>query len=233
MSARYAVYFSPRADEGLAVFARAWLGRDPERDRDVAQIVPDGLSQTALAEITAEPRRYGFHGTLKAPFALARGATADALLTFAADFARRRAPFTIPHLDLALLDGFLALVPAQQVPELDQLAADCVREFDLFRAPLDEADLARRRQAGLTARQEAALVRWGYPYVLEDFRFHLTLTGRLDEPERGRIRDILMRLMAPYLEVPLQVRDLVVFAQDDRAAPFRILARFSLAGGQR
>jgi len=41
------------------------------------------------------------------------------------------------------------------------------------------AELPCRRQAVLSPAQDALLVRWGYPYVMEYFRFHCSLTGSL------------------------------------------------------
>jgi putative phosphonate metabolism protein len=223
---RYALYYAPRPDEDLAAFARAWLGRDPEADVAVPQPIVAGVAPLQLATLTAEPRRYGFHGTLKPPFALASGVTVEALLAFAADFARRQATLTIDAVDLALLDGFIALVPRLAPPALDALAAECVRAFDAFRAAPDETELARRRSNGLSARQDALLVRWGYPYVMEEFRFHLTLTGRLSEAERTGVWSALSQMTEPLRRLPVPVRDLVVFAQDDREHPFRVLSRF-------
>ncbi|HEX9463788.1 MAG TPA: DUF1045 domain-containing protein [Alphaproteobacteria bacterium] len=222
---RYALYYAPRPDEALARFAASWLGRDPERDGAVVQPLVGGLASARLAEITAEPRRYGFHGTLKPPFDLAPSATLERLLADAAAFASQRRPIELPRLTLKAIGGFLALVPDHH-PALDALAADCVSDFDAFRAPPDPADVARRRQAGLSARQDELLARWGYPYVMDEFRFHLTLTGSLEAPERAVVERVLEPLVAPFSAAPLPVRDLVLFVQDSRDRPFRILARF-------
>ncbi|HET6522220.1 MAG TPA: DUF1045 domain-containing protein, partial [Geminicoccaceae bacterium] len=177
---RYAIYFAPAPDDPLGAFGNRWLGRDPWTGECLPQPRIPGLAPERLHAITASPRRYGFHGTLKPPFALAPGATPADLDMAARTFAAARRPVEVP-LALRSLSGFLALVPAEPVPALDALAADCVRAFDSFRAPSDAAELSRRRAAGLTARQDALLLAWGYPYVFEEFRFHLTLTERLGE----------------------------------------------------
>jgi putative phosphonate metabolism protein len=228
---RYAIYYAPRPDEDLAIFAASWLGRDPETGRERDQPHIAGLPPSQLTALTADPRRYGFHGTLKPPFALAAGATEDALLALAANFARHHAPFTIPGLKLALLGDFIALVPRDRAPALDELAAECVRAFDPFRAAAAAEELARRRQADLTERQDQMLVRWGYPYVLDEFRFHLTLTGRLSEPDRETVWPMLDRLTEKLCGIPIPVRDLVVFAQQSDAEPFYVAARFRLGTG--
>lgn len=130
---------------------------------------------------------------------------------------------------LARLGGFIALVPEQPSAGLGELAADCVRAFDPFRMPADAAELARRRAGGLTPRQDALLAQWGYPYVMDEFRFHLTLTGKLAEPLRERVWQALVPLTAPLCTAPVVVRDVVVFRQAEREAPFHVLARYPLS----
>jgi putative phosphonate metabolism protein len=227
---RYALYYAPRSEETLARFGRDWLGRDPEEGRPCSAPELPGISPERLRDITAEARHYGFHGTLKPPFRLAEGRSEAELLAAVADFAAICRPVAIPGLELASLDGFLALLPRGAIAALATLAADCVTRFDPFRAPPDSAELDRRRRAGLSPRQEQLLVRWGYPYVLEEFRFHLTLTARIDAAERDVVRQALIPLCATFADAPLPVRDLTVFHQDAASRPFRLRARFAFAG---
>jgi putative phosphonate metabolism protein len=234
LSQRYALYYAPRPGEGLAIAARQWLGRDPETGQTRALQPVAGVAFDRLTEITAEPRLYGFHGTLKAPIALADGVSESDFLAVVGRFAAGERSFAVPALELAELSGFLALVPAARCPELQDLADRCVVEFDEFRQPAGEAELARRRAAGLTPRQDELLVRWGYPYVLEHWRFHLTLTGRLtDQAERATLAALLGQRFASFLDRPLPVRDLCVFRQPGPGRPFVMLARFRLGGGRR
>jgi len=221
---RYALYYAPRPDEEIARFAAKWLGRDPESGRVLDQPAVAGLSRERLAEITADPRRYGFHGTLKPPFELLPSVALAEMLARAAEFAANRPAVALRGLALKSIDGFLALVP-QATADIDALAADCVREFDRYRAPPNPAELARRRAAGLTARQDELLGRWGYPYVMEEFRFHLTLTGRLAAEERTLVQTALAPLVASFAVAQTAISDLCIFVQDDREQPFRVLAR--------
>ena len=182
-----ALYYATAAGDGLAVTASQWLGRDPETGQARALRPCRALPMDRLVEITAEPRLYGFHGTLKAPDRAAPTAPPSAICsTRSAGFAAgRRAPSRCRALRTRLsCRASCALVPAARRAELQDLADRCVVEFDEFRQPADEAELARRRAAGLSPRQDELLVRWGYPYVLEQWRFHLTLTGRLARRRR-------------------------------------------------
>ena len=228
MDTRYAIYFAPRPSSPLKRFADAWLGRDPDRDERVSQPVVEGLPPERLHELTAGPRHYGFHATLKAPFTPVEGLEASALLGDVEAFAASRRPIRV-RLEVGELEGFLALVPAEPAPALDRLAADCVREFDRHRAPPDDADRKGRDQGQLSEAERQHLERWGYPYVLDRFRFHMTLTGPDDEPERGRIKAMLQGALAPHLAEPVAVDNLALFTQTHRVAPFRVVARFPLA----
>jgi putative phosphonate metabolism protein len=228
-AARYALYAVPPADHPLWSGAADWLGRDPEAAVNRMTALPDWLGTARWREITAEPRLYGFHGTLKPPFALAadrRVGDLDAALADFAGGAPQPAPATLV---VAPLSGFLALVPHGPAPALTALADRCVEHFDAFRAPPGEAELARRRRAGLTATQEAHLRRWGYPYVFDQFRYHMTLTGRLADPERERVRHWLAGRFAPAIAAPVPL-DLALFEQPGRDRPFRLVRRYPLDG---
>ena len=234
MNQRYAFYYAPRPEDGLAVAASQWLGWNPETGQARAMPRVSGIDAGRLVEVTAEPRLYGFHGTLKAPIALADEVSERELLDAVGHFAATRRAFAVPAMVLAELSGFLALVPAARCIELQDLADNCVVEFDGFRRPADEAELARRRAAGLSPRQDELLMRWGYPYVLEEWRFHLTLTGRIaDAAERSAISAILRQRFAGFIDRPLSVADLCVFRQPAPGRPFTVMARFRLGGGRR
>ncbi len=228
MSARYAIYLAPAADTGLWQRACRWLGRDAAKDADLAFAGPAGLDPARAAAITAEARHYGFHATIKAPFRLSDGTTPKALCDAADLFARERRAFPL-KLQLSSLGSFLALVETQPGDAIAALHAEALAAFEPFRAPLGEADRARRLAAGLTARQEDHLAQWGYPYVLSDFRLHFTLTGRLSPEERASLAPLLAAHFAGELAVPMPVDAICVFEQPLAGAPFRILYRAPFA----
>ncbi|MFZ5720695.1 MAG: DUF1045 domain-containing protein [Pseudomonadota bacterium] len=228
MSARYAIYYAPPADSVLWAKASAWLGRDAASGAELPRPVPAGLEDLDLAALTADPRHYGFHATLKAPFALAPRANADGLLAAAAAFAARMRAFEAP-IAPAALGRFLAFRLQAGEAEMQALHAACVQDFEPFRAPLSPADLDRRRRVPLTPEQDARLVAWGYPYVFEDFRFHMTLTGAIaDEALRDRVLAALQNHFATETG-PHRFDAISVFRQTTREAPFEVLERFPFA----
>ncbi|MFE0753724.1 DUF1045 domain-containing protein [Inquilinus sp. NPDC058860] len=231
MTRRYAIYFAPPPESALAELGAELLGRDPETGEPRPQPRFDGIGLDRFHAITADPRHYGFHATLKAPFALAEDVSGDALHAAAEAFAAGRAPATGPALTLASIGGFLALVPSADAPEVHALADACVEAFDQFRAPLTAAELERRRQSPLTPAQDRHLERWGYPYVFDEFRFHMTLTARLtDTAEHEQVRAALAERTVPVCIDPLRIDAIAVYEQDDRQSPFRITGRYPLTG---
>lgn len=226
MAPRFALYAAPAADHPLHEIAARWLGWDPETGAAYPAAPAAGLEAGRIAALTADPRKYGFHGTLKPPFSLAEGCDEGQLIMALEQFAAARRPLRFA-LTPAALGSFLALRPEKPAAELDALAADCVRDFDRFRAPASEQELARRRAAGLTERQEQYLRAWGYPYVLDEFRMHFTLTGRIeDEGERQAVLQHLTELTAPALRKEFVLEEICLFVQGEPAANFRIAGRY-------
>lgn len=225
---RYAIYFAPPRAHPLWQAGCAFLGRDPETGEALAQPVLAGIAPDRFHSITAEARRYGWHATLKPPFRLAEGMTPAGLHAALERFARARQRFVMPRLRLASLSGFLAVVPEARHEALHALADDCVRALDAFRRPASETELARRRRAGLDAAGEANLAAWGYPYVMGLFRFHMTLTERLDDPEREAIASALTPHLAAALAAPPPDASISLYGEEVPGAPFRLLRRYAL-----
>jgi putative phosphonate metabolism protein len=220
---RHAIYYAPPPGSTLHRLGSAWLGRDAVSDEPVRQPVIEGLH-----EVTAEPARYGFHATLKAPFALNAGMKRVELGDAVALIAAQMETVTIHSLELREIDGFLALVPDWQDRVLSFLGEMCVCGLDSFRAKPSDEELARRRATNLTTRQEQHLMKWGYPYVLDEFRFHMSLTQRLPDRDRKTFMKAAQVHFAPVLGQPIEVDALTVFAETRPERNFVIEERFPL-----
>lgn len=223
--ARVAVYYAPLPDDPLTAAAACWLGRDPVTNAPVRQ--PD---LRGIEELTADPRGYGFHATLKPPMRLAEGRSWEAFLGSAEALAARSAPFDLPPMAVSDVHGFLALRETVPSAPLQAMADACVSDLDGFRAPPAEAELARRRRSGLTAEQDAMLVRWGYPYVFSTWFFHMTLTRRLSAEEKAVYQPAAEVHFAAALAVPRRVVDICLYTQTGAGAPFVIAERLPLGG---
>jgi len=225
---RYAIYFAAGSDSPLSRFGAELLGYDAYTGNELP-LPHDALHAAPdWRDISADPRKYGFHATLKAPIALASGRTEAELMAACAAFAGKARPLPVIRPIVDAISGFIAVIPAEPVEALQRLAADCVRDFDSFRAPLSAEDRARRRPEKLSERQRDHLDRWGYPYVMEEFRFHMTLTGRLDAERRGPILEMLRTRFAALGIETIEIDRIALFRQDDANARFRVVGEWEL-----
>lgn len=223
---RYAVYHTPQG--ALGRFGADWLGWDVESGRPTTPPDIEGLP-APWNDITGTPRKYGFHATIKPPFHLAEGWTETDLLTAFTTQCDLAAPVTLDGLELAQLGRFLALVPTGDTGPLNRLAADTVRTLDPFRAALTDADLARRRASGLTPEQDALLLHWGYPYVMDQFRCHYTLSGKLPKAQARQLHATLDPLVTPLIPRPFRIDTLSLCAEDAQGR-FHLVHRATLSG---
>lgn len=203
MTARHAIYFAPARDSLLWQRAQDWLNQ------------PD------LAPLTVSARKYGFHATIKAPMTLALDlAELDAALS---SFADEHGPVVLSGLAPRLIEGFLALTTVPQPGLLTAFATEVVEAFEPFRAPLSESEVARRLKATLSARQIELVHAYGYPYVLEQFLFHMTLTDRLPAELQAPVVERAASWFAPALLEPVVLDRLVVFEEPEPGAAFERL----------
>ena len=224
---RYAIYFAPEPGSPLDVFGRNWLGRDHAGGAAEARFSVPGVTPRRLSKFTEGPRHYGMHCTLKPPFALRETCSPEGLLATAKLVAQGLAPIVIPPLELDIVGKFIALTPTTSSVALETLASVCVRTFEAFRQPLTVEQEKHYQLNRLTVHQEQMLEHWGYPYVMEEFRFHITLTEPLpDDRERNVVMAALSEFAAPILGRPIPLRELCVFRETDPAEPMSILARF-------
>jgi putative phosphonate metabolism protein len=225
---RYAIYYASAPGSALDRFGAELLGYDarsgvdPPFPDDVLRAAPDWHA------LTQDPRKYGFHATLKAPFALAQSKTEAGLVAACADFADRPRSAAIITPVVGSISGFIAVIPKERSDDLERFAADCVSAFDAFRAPLTSEDRARRNPQRLTPRQSEYLDRWGYPYVMDEFRFHMTLTGRLEQARREAVLAMLRDHFAMIGLERLAIDRIAVFCQNHSHSRFRILKEWKL-----
>lgn len=228
MTARYAIYFTLPPDTALGRLGASILGYDCASGAEVTHMPIPGIAPDALAALSAEPRRYGFHATLAAPFRLGQASEGE-LRDAAAVFATTRGPVPLGLLQVTRLGSFIALCPARKQPGIAALESACVQTFHRFRAPLTPAERERRLKARLTPHQIALMDQWGYPYVLDQFRLHMTLTGPLPAGQIDAVLQCMTQAYAPLADVPVTIDAISVVRQDGSDARFRVIERFALS----
>lgn len=221
---RYAVYFTPQGE--WARRGAAWLGWDSISG---CRVPHPKLDVTGLEQVTRTPRKYGLHGTIMAPFSLADGVSPSALGHSFEQLCARMSSAKVDGLRLSMLHGFAALVPMDDQAPLRELAADVVRGLSPLRAPPSLAELERRRRARLSPAQEHNLTTWGYPYVMDDFNFHITLTERLKQDQSLGVLTALAPYLAPHLPTPFEIADLSLMGEDAEGR-FHQISRRTLGG---
>jgi hypothetical protein len=224
MFERYAIFYTPTGP--LADFGAHWMGWDSAHGRSVVQPEIAGID---VPTITQTARKYGLHGTLKAPFKLAEGCDLAQLQDVATTFATGQPAFEIGALTLRHDSGFVALRPRSQQIGLRDFAAVAVKAFDGFRAALTDVDIARRREANLTARQDQQMLDWGYPFIFDDFHFHLTLSGLMEAGEAAQVIDALSPRLESIVPTPFVIDGITLMGQDDRGM-FHQIHRYTLTG---
>ncbi|WP_164516632.1 DUF1045 domain-containing protein [Minwuia thermotolerans] len=232
--ARYAIYFVPEHGSMLARRGASWLGRNAVTGEAVEQHRPGGIDPATFAEKTESARRYGFHATLKAPMRLTPGVSERPFRAAVAEYAARVRPFDLGPLSPKWIGAFLALTPDSADPEhmraLKDWAFGVVRGLEPFRAPMPGEEFERRAR-GLDDRQRQLLERWGYPYVCDEFRFHMTLSAPVPEAERSAWRAAADRWFAPALAQDVVIDAISIAVERDPPGPFVELARYPLGDG--
>ncbi|MEB3047647.1 DUF1045 domain-containing protein [Rhizobium mulingense] len=219
---RYAICFTPPASDPLSLVAANWLGRNVFSGDMLEPPAVRGLGLHEIAFHTAVPRRYGFHGVLKAPFHLSGDMSEPQLLRDLMRFTGTFAPFQISRLEIARLGSFYSLMPSAPCEQIQYLASAIVQEFDRYRAPLSEADIERSDPDGLSAAQFANLHRWGNPYVMDEFRFHMPVTGSINAIDMPRIEPALRTIFEPVLKEPVMVSNVALMIEEGTGGPFRV-----------
>jgi putative phosphonate metabolism protein len=225
---RYAIYFVPPAHSMLYRFGASLLGYDalsgaPLPFADGIEVQIDGWK-----EMTIDPRKYGFHATLKAPMSLIDGRSETELMATVEKFARAHRAIPVIAPVVRAIGNFIAIVPDAPSPALQTLVDDCVTAFDSFRAPLTMEDRRRRNVLALTERQLAYLDRWGYPYVFEEYRFHMTFTGSIASERRASVLNVLQKHFGKLHLQHVAIDHVALLRQNDETSAFNVMSNLPL-----
>jgi hypothetical protein len=224
---RYAIYWAPEPGSALAEFGRRWFGSDPDTGPPPDERALFGLDAGLAGRAVESPRRYGLHATVKAPFRPAMGIDEAALARALDEFCARRRRVRSAPLRLHRFTRYLALVPEGRRAGIEWLADECVTHFDRFRAPLSEADLARR-SGSLSPLERAHFEEFGYPHIFSLFFFHITLAGPLAEEELAKVEAALAPAVAPFTAHDFELEGFAIFGDPGGGESFRALHRSRL-----
>ena len=216
---RYAIYYIP--EQPLFQLGSDWLGWNSLTGSEIP------LSDDQRG-ITKRPRKYGFHATIKPPFVLSPDHTQDDLKTEFKSFCQSTSPATGGNLKISRLGRFLAITQDHPASDVTAFAAAAVTHFDKFCAPLSEDAIAKRRQSKLSPQQDMLMLRWGYPYVMQEFKFHMTLTGPLKNTDIDPIDDRANAVFHDHLSKPLGINALALLGEDTDSGHFHVIEHKAL-----
>ena len=225
---RYAIYFAPSETSKIGQFGRLLLKRTAKKMVDEGMLTD--LPKELHRKIIKTPQHYGFHGTLKAPFELHPDYNLYHLDTTLIKFCSSFPDFSIKSLKLQIIAEFIALVPNGEVERLYQLHRKLTEEFNYLCGPLSDFDRDRFLARGLTNGQKKYLCRYGYPFILDSFKFHLTLTSSLTENEQTTCLELLDNMIVDFKDERLSVDRVCLFKQETRKSPFFMVKEYNLQG---
>lgn len=228
MTCRYAIYFAPESGSALEEAGASCIGRNARTGWSGQPHPVEGITEERLFALTESPRRYGFHATLKAPFRLANDHLEISLIEAVSHLASRIEPFEMPQLSVSSLHNFVALIPQEESSALRDLADRCVSMLDAFRSPLTPEERERRKPDQLSSQQRNNLDRWGYPFVFDEYRFHMTLTGPVETSEAEQIIQTYQSVFEPVLAEATVANSITIFVQNEPDQPFGLRQRFPL-----
>ena len=225
---RYAIYYVPPESDQFTRFAASWFGWDVYKSINVKYPELSDLNYD-IKEITSTPSKYGLHATLKAPFSLVPDKTIDELRLSLSILSSSIQKFEISSICVKNIAGFIAIVPTSQNERINYLAKKCVEDLDCFRKAEPLEIINKRRSVGLSIRKEHNLFKWGYPYVLNDFQFHFTMTSKLTPKVSKNVFSVLSLELKTVLNAPLLISKICLCGESNSHKKFEVIEEFSLA----
>ena len=210
---RYAVYWVPRFPDPLGPFGDAWTGWCAEYgERHPRSDFPD------LPALTARLCRHGLHGVIHAPFRLARERSLFAVEDALDEIAEETVAVRIPPLELAVVEGRVALVPSRGSAALTALLDRIASLLAPMVEPAAEEPLP-------PAGGNGSLVPFrGAPA----HRFHLPLTDPRPIDEAHRLKEALAPVVAHVLAFPRSLSVISLIGDPGGGRRLRALENYGL-----
>ena len=183
---RYAIYYAPPKESSLEEFGRYWFGWDPlnakliNNKHRINYLNRFGIKNLInIDKNVLIPKKYGFHGTLIPPFKLNKNYSTNTLFKKTEDIAKKFKKFKFYKFKLKKINNFYAFVQNKKNNNINKLSNRLVRELFKFRSPLTKKEIDRRNPSKLSKLQLNILYKWGYPYIMSEFNFHMTLASEV------------------------------------------------------
>ena len=208
---RVAIYFLPKKNSSLENFGKNLLGRDINKKKKISltrrqkYFINRGFTYfDELKDYCEEPAKYGFHATLKAPFRLKRNVKTKNFYDVISHIAAQHSRFKIKGLKIVYSKKFTLITSRKPNKLLINLENDLVKHLDTFRAELNKTDIKKRIPDSLTIKQNKYLKEWGYPFVFDQFKFHMTLmnqnNNKLSNKQKLELEKLIYKISNNVIE---------------------------------
>ena len=208
---RVAIYFLPKKNSSLENFGKNLLGRDINKKKKISltrrqkYFINRGFTYfDELKDYCEQPAKYGFHATLKAPFRLKRNVKTKNFYDVISHIAAQHSRFKIKGLKIVYSKKFTLITSRKPNKLLINLENDLVKHLDTFRAELNKTEIKKRIPDSLTFKQNKYLKEWGYPFVLDQYKFHMTLmnqnNNKLSNKQKLELEKLIYKISNNLLE---------------------------------
>ena len=208
---RVAIYFLPKKNSSLENFGKNLLGRDINKKKKISltrrqkYFINRGFTYfDELKDYCEQPAKYGFHATLKAPFRLKRNVKTKNFYDVISHIAAQHSRFKIKGLKIVYSKKFTFITSRKPNKLLINLENDLVKHLDTFRAELNKTEIKKRIPDSLTFKQNKYLKEWGYPFVFDQFKFHMTLmnqnNNKLSNKQKLELEKLIYKISNNVIE---------------------------------
>lgn len=223
---RYYVGYAPHPNSKLWKFTAAWLGYDCARDSTPKTVLTLGLPKKIHQEAVSSALRIGFSCIFYPPFKLRNEVDIKELVLHSQTFCHTLSPVKTGALKVQSNGGQIIIAPISTDQKVINLASECVLFYDNFRLKDPPIPINNQLHKALSQRQRDYLVKWGNPYVFEEFSFSMPLTGRIAKTISDPLTEYLQNQLIHYLSHGLTVDGLYLFGQKAGSEPARLLNYF-------
>ena len=183
---RYAIYYAPPKESSLEEFGRYWFGWDPlnakliNNKQRINYLNRFGIKNLKnIDKNVLIAKKYGFHGTLIPPFKLNKNYSTNKLFKKTDEIAKKFKKFKFYKFKLKKINNFYAFVQNKKNSNINKISNRLVKELFKFRSPLTKKEIDKRNPSKLSKLQLNILHKWGYPYLMSEFKFHMTIASEV------------------------------------------------------
>lgn len=224
---RYIISFAPKSTSMFWKLGALWFGYDASRNAYTKNTLVPGMPKEHHDAAVTTARRSGFNIILTGPFQLTAGMPEELLKTTISLYCQSLSTLQTGPLSIIETAHKLSISAQEISPQVQKLADDIVLEFNAFRLPANPLPEDSPIRAALTPGQLKNLIEWGQPYIFEELKFQIPLTGRLPEKMSGPLKSFLEGRFIECLKTGFEIDNLSLFRLSGTKDPAELVDQFN------